>query len=1047
MSTASEALTPYTPGSGRNPSAPAGIGLLIGQAFFIGLAFGLLYNVAYTLLVLEFGSAGLRTVYVLAGVIIPLFTVVFNWLEEHMPLSKFGTGTVLTFAILFFALYPLLLIPDASWIIYVLMVVNTMGSLYCMMLRGAQAAEMYDARTIKAQYPRITGAEILAVVLAGILVVPLSQLLGSLEALLLLGGVSMLVAAVFVHLIGVRHLAHEEHLAHLSEERHHAHEHGFSALKAIISKRYTLLVFGYQLISSAVSLLVQYLVYSEAQNFFPEQAELSRFIGLIKAGTTGLSFLFLIFVAGRLLLRFGMPLGVAGSPLGGGVVLVLALIAGMIEDGTGRAFFILIVATQFVDYMAYSGFAKTSVQSAFQPLPTHEREAVHTFAQGIGIPLSYGVTGVLLMLFAQVPGFRTSYAVYLTLGVMLLCGLVGIGLYRAYGSALRRSLSRRRVEAVDLSLNDASTLEILEKLLASGDPWQVRSGLNLLEEAGHDSYEDRLRELVAHENPEIRRDVLERIERVKPQWATDLVMRLLERERDDAVVGAAIRSICALVDEPVTTVGEYLDADSRQLRSAAVAGLFLYGGINGILEAGNVFNRLASSPNSGERIDAANILERVAIRNFYHPLVDLLNDDDERVVLAALRAAREVAHPALLPEVIRHVDPVNTRAEALSTLIAFGDDVTRLLHDCLTGSAELERETIFRIIRASARISGGGITAELEAALEHEDRDIAEVVYEVLSQRGYRATAVTRPTIRRLLDRYTEETARIVMALWEVSQANGIEPLVGALDDSYRRHLESIFLLLTFIYDADDVLGIRRRIVEGTNKERALGLELLDVMLAGELKQRVLAVAEHPVDCPPSTDSYGELFGLRRMSPEQRVTEILEDRRKWPEPWMRVCAHHAAWALGLQDEKPEETVLTTIERVLALKAADIFAGIPDNVLAHIASIGEDVDVPAKETFIRKGEIGNSMYIIREGRVAIHDETTRFAELSAGEVVGEMAVLDPEPRSASVTALEETMLLKIEKEAFDSVMVDHPGIARGVIQVLCRRLRHTIQKAG
>ena len=138
-------------------------------------------------------------------------------------------------------------------------------------------------------------------------------------------------------------------------------------------------------------------------------------------------------------------------------------------------------------------------------------------------------------------------------------------------------------------------------------------------------------------------------------------------------------------------------------------------------------------------------------------------------------------------------------------------------------------------------------------------------------------------------------------------------------------------------------------------------------------------------------------------------------------------------------------MLTTIERVMTLKAADIFSSIPDAVLAHIASIGEDVDVAEKETFIRKGEIGDCMYIIREGRVSVHDETTKFAELGAGQVVGEMAVLDPEPRSAFVTAVEETSLLKIEKDAFDSVMVDHPGIARGVIHVLCNRLRSTLKK--
>ena len=50
------------------------------------------------------------------------------------------------------------------------------------------------------------------------------------------------------------------------------------------------------------------------------------------------------------------------------------------------------------------------------------------------------------------------------------------------------------------------------------------------------------------------------------------------------------------------------------------------------------------------------------------------------------------------------------------------------------------------------------------------------------------------------------------------------------------------------------------------------------------------------------------------------------------------------------------------------------------------------------------------------------------------------MLDPEPRNASVTAVEDTHLFRLYKEAFDEVMADQPEIAYGVIRVLCQRLR-------
>jgi CRP-like cAMP-binding protein len=57
-------------------------------------------------------------------------------------------------------------------------------------------------------------------------------------------------------------------------------------------------------------------------------------------------------------------------------------------------------------------------------------------------------------------------------------------------------------------------------------------------------------------------------------------------------------------------------------------------------------------------------------------------------------------------------------------------------------------------------------------------------------------------------------------------------------------------------------------------------------------------------------------------------------------------------------------------------------------------------------------------------------------------VGELAMLDPEPRSAAATAVEDTHLFRIDHDAFDEVLAVRPEIARGVIEALCQRLRMT-----
>lgn len=1022
--------------------------LLVTQAFFTGLSFGLLFNVAYTLLVVEFGSAGLRTVYVLVGVTVPFFTIGFNALEEKLHLAKTSLIVIAFFTILFFVAYFALAFLDLPWIIYALMVMNMMGTLYSMMLRGSQAVEIYDARTIKNRYPRITGGEILAIVLAGIMVGPLTVLTGSLERLLLIGGASMIGALVMVWLVIREYIgpAEAHHHAHVHEHSHGHVEHGFRTFLSILKKRYTLLVFAYQMVTSMVSLLVQYIVYSQAQRFFLTQADMSQFIGLVKSGTTGVSFVFLTFAAGRLLIRFGMPIGLAGSPVGVSVMLVAALVAGMLEGTPGRWFFILVVASQFVDYMMYSGFAKTSVQSAFQPLPPKERDVVHTFAQGIGIPVSYGAAGLLLTFFARMTRYTPSVAAYLTLVVTAVCGVIGFFLYRAYSGQLRKTLSRRNIGEMELSLEDASTMQAVDRLLEAEDAWLVRSGLDLLENASHPSYMEKVKELMDRaDRVEVQRDLLERIERVRPDWGRAAAENVLNQCDDDSVRAAGIRVICATVDEPISTVSGYLESSSPEIRSAAVSGLFLYGGINGILQAGNVFNSMIGSSNPAERIEAAGILERAGIRNFYHPLVALLNDPEEAVVLASLRAARSVLHPSLIPEVLPWIDPVSTRAEALSALVGFGEHLVPWLRRCLDGDPELPRTRSMKIIRACARVPAPEIGEILEDALINlEEGEVSAGVYIALSQRGYRAITpeVRNRVMQRILNN-SEKAARILVAVHVLETVqHDVRPLVSVLRDQYLRQEDRIFTLCAMLYNPDDILGAQRKIMDGTAKQKALGSELLDVLLEPEIKRQVIAVIEKTAadDVP----ALRELFGFPALSGQEQAREIATNTELWPEHWLHTCAEYAASVMGILDYTLEDGMLTTIERVMTLKAADIFSTIPDAVLAHIASIGEDVDVQGKETFIRKGEMGDCMYIIREGRVSVHDENTKFAELGAGQVVGEMAVLDPEPRSAFVTAVEETSLLKIGKDAFDSVMVDHPGIARGVIHVLCNRLRTSLK---
>lgn len=150
---------------------------------------------------------------------------------------------------------------------------------------------------------------------------------------------------------------------------------------------------------------------------------------------------------------------------------------------------------------------------------------------------------------------------------------------------------------------------------------------------------------------------------------------------------------------------------------------------------------------------------------------------------------------------------------------------------------------------------------------------------------------------------------------------------------------------------------------------------------------------------------------------------------------------------GLTDTPTPVSSAATSERVLLLKSVGIFSATPAAVLGQLADALEEVTLPIGELLFAKGDLGTSMFVIVEGLVRVHIGDQTVVELGAGEIVGELAALDPEPRSASVSALEPTRLFRIEQEVLLELMADHPEIVQGVIRELAQRIRDTTAPYG
>ncbi|HRD70715.1 MAG TPA: cyclic nucleotide-binding domain-containing protein [Legionella sp.] len=128
-----------------------------------------------------------------------------------------------------------------------------------------------------------------------------------------------------------------------------------------------------------------------------------------------------------------------------------------------------------------------------------------------------------------------------------------------------------------------------------------------------------------------------------------------------------------------------------------------------------------------------------------------------------------------------------------------------------------------------------------------------------------------------------------------------------------------------------------------------------------------------------------------------------------------------------------------IEKVFLLKSVDLFADISEERLIGIAEVIEEELVTKDQVIFHKGEEGNNLYLIKEGLIRIHDGDHELACLGSEDFFGEMSLLSSEKRTASATAVLDSVLLKLNQWQFYELLETDVSILKGIVQTLCGRL--------
>ena len=315
--------------------------------------------------------------------------------------------------------------------------------------------------------------------------------------------------------------------------------------------------------------------------------------------------------------------------------------------------------------------------------------------------------------------------------------------------------------------------------------------------------------------------------------------------------------------------------------------------------------------------------------------------------------------------------------------------------------------------------------------------DVLEVADEAMSSSPERATgpverlaeisAARALESRRLADSIDEGSARFELLRESLLAASRTDAITAIRALALLRDTGAISIALENLSGADAA-------------QRANALEVIETIGDRELVRPLLALWE-----------------------PERSHDLEHDWREralhHPDDWIRACAEWAAEGVtagagegpveeaeeGKGDEMTETlTTLPVMDRVLFLRRVPLFADLPPQDLMPIAAIASEQSFADADTIAEQDEPGDEMHIIVSGYVMVilrehggHQQV--LAVRSAGDVIGEMAVITSAPRMASLAAKGPVRLLSIGRRQFESMLRDRPETALALMRVLCQRL--------
>ena len=1006
---------------------------LLGYGFFMGI-FLAAYKIVATTLFLNQLSEYIREAFFVSGLLGVLSTWLYASLQNRVQYSKLIIFNIISIFIFIASATVLFNFYDSKWLVFVLFVM--LGPITSLLLLGFWGifGRMFDLRQSKRIIGGIDSGQLTAIIITTFSIPFLIPYITDITHILVIGEIGLVVSIAFFIIISIRfHLSsfHEKHIEIRKE----------TMFRNMFKNKYVIYLSMFLFMSMAAFVFVDYSFMNVTEQQYPDEKQLASFLGVFEGSIMILSLLIQTFANERILSMYGIKTSLLLLPIILFGFTGLALAAGYIYgfDVSSPEFI------WFFLFIALSKLFVTTLREAtenpvfklfFMPLDSRVRFDIQTKIEGTINEFSRALSGGVILLLGFLPFFNLIHYSWILVAIIIGWVYLLYKIYHLYRVNIRLKLEKQKEEADKVEQKGKNLLvSKLFSAIDSDNPSIMIFALRALSKIAPDVFKSKIDDIKNDHSIDLSGKVLQTLE---GDFSFIHVANLRKLEQSEAGKKSERQKGKSAFDEEISDMVKSHDRSERKL--------------------------------AAELISATETEESVSL------LIELLNDTDIGVITAAMNSAAELKKPELLPFVFENLQKKNYKDAAAEALINYGEMAFSSLETIFYNS-EQNVDIKVEIVTIYGKLGGSLAIEYLWNKIDYPDKNVVSQVLLSLSHCGFTAQGSQVQRIKQYIE---DDISNIIWNLKASEQLkeynkNEYKVIIESLREENYHNYEHVYMLLAMIYDQKSIQLVKENIETKTNEGISYAIELLDVFLSEDLKQKIIPILDDTSDIdrirrlqmfyPHIEISLDELIRFlinREFNSVNRWTkcsmlQFIGEQKISGKYDMELIANlfnpdellkeAAAWAMHKIDEDFYEENLIRLEPIEKnhlqnlilgqkfeyaselrphmkfeivnfLKSESLLGELPSYILARVVDFIEEIYLEDKTIIDPSDWHNESFYIINYGTLEVKRNTGELIDqFNEGDFLGEQINIDLLEENVTFGVVGDTALLKIDKSKF------------------------------